>query len=810
MVDFALRAAPTPSVPGTPPARSGPGVTTAAVVLLAIAALYFGQDIFVPFALAVLLSFLLAPPVARLRRLRVPRVPAVVLVVALAFTLIGALSMLVGSQVVQLAKNLPSYQYTMQEKIRGIRASAQGGGVFERATEAIDAVKRELSEEAAEEKKKTAARPAETAEKEPLPVRIEPPSPQPLDVVRTLLDPLLGPVGTAGIVIVFVVFILLERDDIRDRFIRLAGGELHRTTEALNEAATRVSRYLLMQLIVNATYGIPIGVGLYFIGVPNAFLWGLLAMLLRFVPYLGPFIAAFFPLALAFAVDPGWTMMLWSAALFLGVELLSNNVIEPWLYGTTTGLSPVAIILAAIFWTTLWGPIGLILATPLTVCLVVMGRYVPQLEFFGVLLGNEPVLTPEERFYQRLLAGNAEEAIEIAEAHIEEHSLASFYDDVGLPALRLAENDRRHGITEREHRLRVADGAHAVVRELRELAEKNGIEECKETPQPRWPGLPALCIAGRSALDEAAAAMLAHMLECEGIGARHLPASAITPQDIGSLDLAGAEVVCLSYLEPTPQAYARFVCRRLKRRAPQVKVVLGLWNLAPEAGATDRIAAAAGAEASAATLIDAVRRVEGMASQEASASMTPPELPGQEQERLEALYSCGVLDARNGERMNRLARGVAEAFEVPIALVSLVDESCQLWVGAAGLPTALDEARRAPRETSICGHVVAADAPLVIEDTAVDPRFAGNPFLREHGIRFYAGAPLRTASGHVIGSLCIIDIRPRKLGPREVKLLQVIADQLMAEFGEPSDGDADRGGDEPERAEPIPIELPRA
>ena len=263
---------------------------------------------------------------------------------------------------------------------------------------------------------------------------MEPPRPRPLEVIQTIVGPLLAPLATAGLVVIFVIFVLLEREDLRDRFIKLAGaGDLQKSTQAINDAAARVSRYLLMQLVVNLTYGIPIGIALYFIGVPNAVLWGLLAAVLRFVPYLGPFLAALFPIALAIAVDPGWTMLFWVVGLFLMAELVSNNVIEPWLYGSSTGLSSLAIIMAAIFWTTLWGPVGLFLATPLTVCLVVIGRYVPQLEFLGVLLGSDPVLAPEERLYQRLLAGNLEEAVEMAEDYVDEHSSREFYDNVGHP-----------------------------------------------------------------------------------------------------------------------------------------------------------------------------------------------------------------------------------------------------------------------------------------------------------------------------------------------------------------------------------------
>src|SRR5690606_20216379 len=241
---------------------------------------------------------------------------------------------------------------------------------------------------------------------------------------------------------VVVVFMLLEREELRDRFIRLVGyGDLHRTTEALQEAGSRVARYLLTQLLVNVTYGVPLGLGLWFLGIPNAVLWGMLAVVLRVVPYIGPVIAAIFPIFLAFAVAPGWELLLWTIALILIIELISNNVIERWLYGTRTGLSPLAIIVSAIFWTWLWGPVGLVLSTPLTVCLVVLGRHVPQFEFLEILFGSEPVLDPKERLYQRLLSGDPDEATDNAEEILEEKYLAEYYGSVAIPALLLGEQD---------------------------------------------------------------------------------------------------------------------------------------------------------------------------------------------------------------------------------------------------------------------------------------------------------------------------------------------------------------------------------
>jgi predicted PurR-regulated permease PerM/GAF domain-containing protein len=796
-----------PSVPdpnGAAAPAPASSIVTAAVILLTITALYFGREIFLPFTLAILLSFMLARPVEWLRRLRIPRVVAVVTVVVTAFLMIAGISMLVGAQVISLANNLPSYQKTMQEKIRSIRGAAVGGGPIDRTTAVIEALGRELSDtQPAPRSEKHSAPSAQ--KKEPIPVTIEPARNDPLTVAQNMIVPLLGPIGTAGLVIVFIFFVLLEPSDLRDRFIRLAGSDLHRTTEALSEAAERVGRYLLMQLVVNASYGVPLGIGLYLIGVPSAFLWALLATLLRFVPYLGPVIAAVFPLTLAFAVDPGWNMLLWTAGLVAVLELISNNVIEPWLYGSSTGMTPVAVILAAIFWTLLWGPVGLILATPLTVCLVVMGRYVPQLAFLDVLLGSDPVLSPEERLYQRLLAGNVEEAIEIAELHVaappdaEEQpaadSLLGFYDQVGLPALRLAENARQRGASTQD-RKKVADGLRAVVQDLRDISakrEENGKEEENDAAYPAhpWFGTPVLCIAGRGELDSAAAVMLVHALESKGIGARHAGPSAVTHERIGELDLAGVEVVCLVYLGPAPQAYARFACRRLKRRMPQLKIVLCAWNLASESGTPEQVAANAGADAAPASIDAAVRWAADVVGRATLPSMPPPPLPPQENGRLEALQASGILDPGWRSHLDRVARKVADAFETPIGLVTLVDDSCQLWKGAAGLPDELEKTRQGERETSICSHVVAGDAPLVVEDTARDLRFAHNPFLRQHGLRFYAGAPLRTASGHVIGSLCVIDTKPRTLSPREVKLLQVIADELMAEVAKQPAGAPD-------------------
>lgn len=558
---------------GEPVVPAQSPVFTAGGIFLALAALYFGRDIFVPFALAILLAFALAPLVDALRSFKVPRIAAVLLAVSLAVLVIGGVSLLVGGQLVELASSVPSYKQTISTKLRSLRSLGLGEGALEQVTHTVEDLSRELTND----QPPTTQQPTASGQREPrrpVPVVIERPEMRPLEVLTTIVGPLIAPLATAGIVIVFVIFVLIERTDLRDRFIRLVGhGDLQKSTRALDDAAERVSRYLLMQLVVNICYGIPVGIGLYLIGVPNALLWGLLATVLRFIPYLGPFLATLFPAVLAFAIDPGWTMLLWVIALFVVIELIINNAVEPWLYGSSTGLSSLAIILAAVFWTTLWGPVGLFLATPLTVCLVVIGRYMPQLEFLGVLLGSDPVLAPEERFYQRLLAGNVEEAIAVAETEIAETSPMTFLDQVVIPMLRLAENDRQRATTSPEARAKLADDAIFVIQEL---------EDELENLAPTGPDAPVICIGGRTELDHAAAEAAVAAMRAKGIAGRATAPVRLSRDPGVMIDLTKAGVICLCYLDSHPQAFVRFLARRLKRQAPQAKTLLCYLN--PPAG----------------------------------------------------------------------------------------------------------------------------------------------------------------------------------------------------------------------------------
>ena len=430
-----------------------------------------------------------------------------------------------------------------------------------------------------------------------------------MQLVRTILGPLIEPLATGGIIVVVVIFMLMKREDLRDRFIRLVGaGDLNRTTEALQDAGSRVGRYLLMQLVVNVTYAIPLGVALWIIGVPNAPLWGLLALILRFVPYIGPIIASIFPLALALAVDPGWTVVFWTAAIFIVLELVSNNFIEPWLYGSRTGLSSIAIIIAAIFWTWLWGPLGLLLSTPLTVCLVVLGRHVPQFQFLEVLLGNEPVLEPQQQLYQRLLSGDPDEATRRAEEFLKDNTLIAFYESIAIPALHLGELDRVSGAIGSTRRKRVAESALAVVDNLEEYAREEAVEPEPEKSNSRGdegklntsqnahtPDTPAatviqfpkgvskviLCAGGQGDLDDAAAAMMTQVLAAEGTATRLVTHDALVADRLARLDLDAVSTVVVGFLNAASESHAKYIVRRLKRnRSLRVGIVFWAGPLA--------------------------------------------------------------------------------------------------------------------------------------------------------------------------------------------------------------------------------------
>jgi predicted PurR-regulated permease PerM len=612
---------------------------TAILAVVIISMLYFGRDIFVAVALAILLSFVLAPLVNLLQRIRVPRGLSVVGVVILAFALIFAMGSLLAAQLSQLAGDLPNYQSTISQKIQSFRDAKAGSTTLERASDML----KDLSKELDKPKDDSAARPSgpllsanSPKPLTPVPVEVRQPDPGALESLRALISPLIHPLATTGIIVIFVIFILLQREDLRNRLIRLAGSsDLQRTTAALDDAAHRLSRLFLTQLALNSAFGVVIGVGLWLIGTPSAVLWGILAAALRFVPYIGAVISAAFPLALAVAVDPGWSMLVWTLVLFLVVEPIIGHVIEPMVYGHSTGLSPVAVVASATFWTALWGPIGLVLATPLTVCLVVLGRHVERLEFLDVMFGDRPALSPPEIFYQRMLAGDPTEAAEKAEEFLKERSLASYYDEVALKGLQLAQADAERGALDEERLVKIRDAVSEFAGDLSERDDdallignpttdaeassaiesvsKNAPNENlpvlnKQTLPPDWQGEhPILCIAGRSLIDEAAATMLAQLSTAHGLAARVEGAEALSVTNVVRLDPVGIAIACLIYLGSSGDAHMRYSVRRLRRRLPRATIVLVCCTRDADEAALRSVQESSKADLVAGNIGDAVR-----------------------------------------------------------------------------------------------------------------------------------------------------------------------------------------------------------
>lgn len=642
-----------PEVPAATSTRAGPATIpagwayTAFVAACVVVALYVARDILVPIALAILLSFVLAPIVRVLRRLHIARTPAVIASVLLAFLLFLSVSTLLTMQLTQLADNLPRYQTNLHEKVQAFRLATSGSHTIERVTEMLQGLRREISRPMGDPGGAPAVPPPAgevPAEPRPMPVEIRQPAPEPMAVIQEVLSPVIGPLTTTGLVIVFAIFILLYREDLRDRFIRLFGTyDLHRTTEAMNETASRLSRYFLVQTGLNSAFGIFIGFGLWLIGVPNPILWGILAALMRFVPYIGSIIAAVFPAMLALAVDPGWSLVLWTVGLFLISEPVMGQVVEPWAFGHSTGLSPFAVIVAATFWLWLWGPIGLLLATPLTLCVMVLGRHVERMQFFEILLGDQPALTPDKSFYQRMLAGDPYEVAEQAERYLREHPLSAYYDEVALPGLILADRDAREGRLDDARLEMIRDSVATVVEDLSEYddeAEEGGEapgalepEEVDRVPASLTPeevGLAApsvLCVPVHSPLEQAAAQILAQLIEKHGLDASAVALKDVTRTGLQALDPGDSRIVCVSFFgSDAGLARARYLIRRLKRKIPRARFVACLWDADPARfGPAD--VSGAGAEAIASGMREAVDACVQLARADAAAVAKGDVLP---------------------------------------------------------------------------------------------------------------------------------------------------------------------------------------
>ena len=564
---------------------------TLLTVVVVVAVLYFAREVFIPLALAMLLAFLLAPLEFRLCRWGIPRVPAVLSAVLLSFILLGIIGTFMASQLTELGHKLPEYQHNVHQKLESIRSS--GSGLINRASRIIQNFSDELKPP------QPARNQGQRSDEKPVPVEIRHSGFSPVEIIQKVLGSIVSVLITAVIVIVFVIFMLFQQEDLRDRLIRLVGaGRINTTTKALDEAGARVSRYLLAQLIINSAYGLLAGIGLYALGVPNPVLWGITAALFRYIPYLGIWIAALMPAAVAFAVEPGWMKLAAIFGLYFGIDLLMYNFAEPVLYGSSTGVSPLAILVAAVFWTWLWGPVGLLLSTPLTVCVVVIGRYVPNLEFLSVMLSADEVLKPEARFYQRMLAMDLEETTCIAEDFLKcGKTLEELYDSVIIPALSLAEQDRHEGRLDEQHQRFIFQHTRVLVEDLAERAEelsagnqtrtrgaaratsKTAVECAKEpgTPGPISTTPPqVLCLPARDEADEIAALMLAQLLNKRGIGAKALPAGDLACEPFEAVKREKPPIACVFVVPPFGYTHARYLCRRLQAQFRELKLIAAI------------------------------------------------------------------------------------------------------------------------------------------------------------------------------------------------------------------------------------------
>lgn len=546
------------------------GLVPAAIVVVG---LYFGKPVLLPLAIAIVLAFALAPIVSQLRRFHVGQMGSVFAAAVLAVGVVLASGFFVGEQVIRLAGQLPLYQSNIVSKIESVRGATVGRGAVEDLASVLNNLRQQM--QGTQSSSPAPALNGQRSPLAPLPVEVHQPQPAPLEFAITVSKPLLESLLMASIVFVFVVFILLRKEDLRDRFVRLAGAQdMQRTTLLLDEGADGLSRYLLTQAAINACFGLLVATGLWLIGVPSPLLWGLCVFVLRFVPYIGVPLGAIPPVVLALCVAPGWSLALETAALILFGEVIAGQAVEPWLYGKCTGLSPVAVVVSATFWTALWGPLGLLLANPLTMCLLLLGRHIEHLKFLDVLLGDRPALGASEALYLRMLGEDPDQAAAEAETFLKENSLCSYYNDVALKALTLADADINRGALDQERARKIAETTRTLIQNL----SQTDTSDCSENGPPpsgrRDHGV--YCIGGRGAVDEAAALLLIHLLEQVGIGAELITAYQVRTAD--TIDVSRAKVVCLCYVHFGNAVRAAYLLRRVRRLAPQAILVTAFWD----------------------------------------------------------------------------------------------------------------------------------------------------------------------------------------------------------------------------------------
>lgn len=732
-----------PAAPVNSPLASQPLAAILTFVLI-VTVLYLGRGIFVPLVLAVLLAFALGPVVTLLRRARVPHIAAVLMAVLAAILLIAGIAYTAFSQFLGLAADLPRYQATISDKLRLAQETFGGGRVVDRLVSTIEQVGAQVG---------AGASGLASEGGEPIPVVIAGDGGSSFEMAQSVLFSIVGPLASVLIVTIFLIFLLLEREELRDRFLMLASrGDLRSSTEAMNEASERVGRYLLAQAGVNMAYGVLFGLGLFLIGVPNAILWGLLAVIFRYIPFVGTMIIATIPILLSIAVDPGWTMLILVIGLYLLLEAISNNAIEPRLYGNSTGLTPLAVLVAAMFWATLWGPIGLIVSMPLTVCIVVMARYVPGLGFIETMLGSAPVLLPQERFYQRLIAGNVEEATELADREIGEGDVARFYDEIVVPALALAEADIAGDLADPSHRHRVVETLAEVIENIEGTVEPDGEE-----------GARVKIFGGKTELDQAMALMVAERVRAAGFPARVMAPVTLRKEGIAQLDLSGTEVACLCYLGPKPEIYARYAARRLKRLDPGLAVIASFFH--PDLRAANGETEPADIDVTAHTVALAAHAITTALGAEGGPAPALAD-PSETRSMARALSAQAAADPDIAHALGRLAQAVGAT----VAMVTVVPRADDFGIG-----------HEASHAEHLAHEVLEGSGTLIVEDLQHSP-YAHLRSVVESGVRAYAGAPVMLDDRRIGAVIAAFDQEPRLYEDAQVDLIEKAAQRLAGQL----------------------------
>lgn len=756
--------------------------------ILIAAVLYFAREVFIPLALAGLLSFLLVPVANRLECWKFRRTPATLSLVALLVLSAGVTSWLVLNQIYNLATDLPRYQLNITTKMQALHLDSAGR--LSATVKMLNAMGDELLSAGSPQKalpkvvplhrpraqeNQIPAPPAGKAAA-PVPVTIAPPDDTFVSVAQRSLFSLWHVLATIFIVVIFLIFFLNGRDDLRDRGFRLAGrSRMHLTSSAVEDASSRVSRYLRMQFVVNLCYGAIAGIALWVIGVPNPFLWGVIVSVLRFIPYVGILMAAAGPLLLSIAVSPGWWQLLWTALTFALLEIVVANFLEPMLYGISTGISAIAILVAALFWTLLWGFPGLLISTPLTVCLVVMGRQIPQLQFLHVLFGEDTVLTPAERFYQRVLVFSSREAQALLEAELKRAPRDQVYDEVVIPTLSMIE-EARHAEE------MTGDRAEAILSEIDEVTEESSRADESLSAAPA-PLAEIACVPCRDEADELACSLAARVLS-DTARVRVLPRDTPLPDLLSSLEQMKPAAVCVLGIPPNAIRHIRMRCHQIRALLPDTEIVACLPGPQSELPYLRSRIAIEDAQ----HVVGSLQLLRSYLVALLHPQQAPPEPELQPEQRREAMkeLSEGIQeiekveasDAPPEEAFTQMVTNLARTFDAPIALIQSCNGNRHFWEAQCGLPET-DSTAAADQDFSICRKINWSEPAMVVPDTQSVEEFASDPFISAKGIRFCAAAPLKTFDGQVIGAVSVFDTRPRQITDEQKETLVSLADAVM-------------------------------